>query len=162
MEVPERLDGGGVGWRVVGLDGWMEQVPARQGLDKRLDGLDGWMEGVWGWMGWREGAGRGWGGRLDGGGWLAGLAGWRGPGWSGWRGPGGTEGAWMEGGLETGWRGPDWMDEGGRAGAWCGWKVFERGREPDGGMDGVVLRFGSRGSCRVSVQRFAVFCGSQG
>ena len=63
------------------------------------------------------------------------------------------EGAWLDGGV--------WKEGGQELGA-CGWKVFERGREPDGGMDGVVLRFGSRGSCRVSVQRFAVFCGSQG
>ena len=68
---------------------------------------------------------------------------------TGWRGlTGWMEGAWLDGGV--------WKEGGQELGA-CGWKVFER--ELDGGMDGVVLRFGS---CRVSVQRFAVFCGSQG
>ena len=116
------------------------------GLDKRLDGGEGVDGGcLAGWRAgdaWLDGGGLGWM-ELDGGG----------PGSGGWMERAWLDGGWMEG---SGWRGP-WLDGGA-----CGWKVFERGREPDGGMDGVVLRFGSRGSCRVSVQRFSVFCGSQG
>ena len=81
------------------------------------------------------------------------------------------EGGWLGwlDGAGACWGGGGGLDkrlDGGEDGMEGAWLRVDgrclRGRELDGGMDGVVLRFGSRGSCRVSVQRFAVFCGSQG
>ena len=106
---------------------------------------DAWMEGSC-WMAWMVARGQAlaWRGQVLG--WRGGLGGgcvvFLGGGLDGFGGRVRMEGAWLEGrrldgGQALGWRG-------------------------DGGMDGVVLRFGSRGLCRVSVQRFAVFYGSQG
>ena len=128
--------------------GWMEGWGL--GLGLRL-----WMEG--GVEGWRDGAAGRAGGWRVGLGWLEGSgAGWsvRGSqkaGWSvgGWRVGGWLEGcrSWIEGWMEEGWREVLGGLDGGRL---------------EGGMDGV--KCGSVRAVRfcVSVQRFAVFCGSQG
>ena len=149
------MEGRRLGWR-----GWRvwRAVAWKAGLDggcwaggQALGWRVGWMEDVWMegscWMAWMEG----------GVGWVAGgqaLA-WRGQA-LGWRGGGWVEDAWS-------FWGEAWMGvwrEGVDGGCLAGGQAL--GWRGDGGMDGVVLRFGSRGSCRVSVQRFAVFYGSQG